>query len=87
MKNRVFIGIAGGTGAGKTTLAQSIAAKVNPIDVVIIEQDSYYKDRGHLSKEERETMNYDHPSAFDPELLIDHVKKMKSNLSTEKTCL
>lgn len=84
MKKRVFIGIAWGTSAGKTMVAQSIAAKLNPIDVVVIQQDSYYKNRSHLPEEERESINYDHPSAFDTNLLIDHLRKLKNSVSIEK---
>lgn len=80
--NRI-IGIAGGTGSGKTSVAQLIAGRLNPTDVVIIQQDSYYKDRSYLLPKERESINYDHPSAFDTQLLIDHLKRLKNNLSIE----
>lgn len=79
----IIIGIAGGTGSGKTSVAQLIAGKLNPTDVVIIQQDSYYKDRSYLLPKERESINYDHPSAFDTQLLIDHLKRLKNNLSIE----
>lgn len=82
--NPIIISIAGGTGAGKTTLANLIAEKLNPIEVVIIQQDSYYKDRSYLPEEERGSVNYDHPSAFESELLIEHLKRLKQNLSIEK---
>ena len=64
----IIIGITGGSGSGKSTIAQSIAAKLNPVAAVIIQQDSYYKDRSHIPEKQRESINYDHPSAFDIEL-------------------
>ena len=80
----IIIGIAGGTGSGKTTIAEGIAAKLNSNDVVIIPQDAYYKDRSHLSEEEREKINYDHPSAFDTELLIKHLLELKRGSSIQR---
>ena len=65
----LFIGIAGGTGAGKTLVAQSIAQDLWSEHVLIIEQDSYYKDLQHIPLGERENRNFDHPDAFDRELL------------------
>ncbi len=65
----LFIGIAGGTGAGKTLVAQSIAQDLGSEHVLIIEQDSYYKDLQHIPLGERENRNFDHPDAFDRELL------------------
>ena len=77
MKAKPFIvGIAGGTGAGKTILARAIADHINSKNVVIIQYDSYYKDRSHLPASEREKLNYDHPDALDTELLIQHLKEL-----------
>lgn len=72
----ITIGIAGGTGAGKTILAHAIADRINSKNVVIIQYDSYYKDRSHLPASEREKLNYDHPDALDTELLIQHLKEL-----------
>lgn len=80
----IFVGITGGSGSGKSTVANLIAAKLSPNDVVIIEQDWYYKDRSSIPLEKRESINYDHPSAFETELLIGHVKKLKNNLSIKR---
>jgi len=72
--NPIIVGIAGGTGAGKTVLSHAIADHVNSTNVVIIQHDSYYKDRSHFDACEREKLNYDHPDALDTELLINHLK-------------
>jgi uridine kinase len=66
------IGIAGGTGAGKTTVAREIASSVGE-PVTRIPLDNYYEDLSHLDLEERAEVNYDHPSAFEWELIVDHV--------------
>jgi uridine kinase len=65
----ILIGIAGGTGAGKTLVAQSISEDLGSENVVIIEQDSYYRDLRNIPLGERETRNFDHPDAFDRDLL------------------
>ena len=66
----LIIGIAGGTGSGKTTVARSVIDRLGTGKVTFISQDNYYKDHSHLSFAERESINYDHPFAFDNELLI-----------------
>lgn len=76
MEKPILIGITGGTGSGKTTVAKEIYRSIKGKNVVIIEQDSYYKDQSHLSFEEREKTNYDHPFAFDNDLLIKHLKDL-----------
>lgn len=77
MKAKPFIvGIAGGTGAGKTILAHGIADRINSKNVVIIQYDSYYKDRSHLPASEREKLNYDHPDVLETDLLIQHLKTL-----------
>lgn len=77
MKAKPFIvGIAGGTGSGKTVLARAIANCLAPQDVAIIQYDSYYKDRSHLPSSEREKINYDHPDALETNLLIHHLKEL-----------
>jgi len=72
----LVIGIAGGTGSGKTTVAQKIYESLNGINVVIIPQDAYYKDLGYLILEDRKKINFDHPSSIDNELLVKHLKKL-----------
>jgi uridine kinase len=72
----ILIGIAGGTGAGKTLVAQSIAQDLGSESVLLIEQDSYYKDLQHIPLGERENRNFDHPDAFDRDLLRQHLEKL-----------
>jgi uridine kinase len=72
----ILIGLAGGTGAGKTLIAQSIAQDLGPDSVLLIEQDSYYKDLHHIPLGERENRNFDHPDAFDRDLLRQHLEKL-----------
>ncbi|WP_151737672.1 uridine kinase [Paenibacillus tengchongensis] len=75
----LIIGIAGGTGSGKTTVARSVIERLGTGDkVTFISQDNYYKDHSSLSMEERSAINYDHPLAFDNELLIEHLECLKS---------
>lgn len=68
-RRNILIGLAGGTGAGKTLVAQSIAQDLGSDSVLLIEQDSYYKDLQHIPLGERENRNFDHPDAFDRDLL------------------
>ncbi|WP_100615023.1 uridine kinase [Confluentibacter citreus] len=73
----LIIGIAGGTGCGKTTVVNKILNELPEGEVGIISQDSYYKDTTHLSYEERITINFDHPRSIDFELLENHLKELK----------
>lgn len=75
MKRPFIIGVAGGTGSGKTTVARKIAEKLVE-SVIVLEQDAYYRDQSHLSMEERSQANYDHPLAFDHDLLIKHLQQL-----------
>jgi uridine kinase len=79
----IFVGIAGGTGSGKTTLANELINKLNGEDTIFVPHDNYYRDRSHLSTEERENVNYDHPDAFETDLLISHLKQLESGKSVE----
>lgn len=76
MKRPILIGIAGGTGSGKSTVANQIYNNFDEKDIAMIEQDSYYKDQSNLSFEQRKKTNYDHPDAFDTPLLISHLKEL-----------
>jgi uridine kinase len=72
----ILIGIAGGTGAGKTLVAQSISEDLGSEEVLIVEQDSYYRDLRNIPLGERETRNFDHPDAFDHDLLRKHLESL-----------
>ncbi len=72
-----IIGIAGGTGSGKTTVVNKIMQQLDSDDVGVIYQDSYYKDLSHLPIEERANYNFDHPRALDFDLLYDHLIRLK----------
>jgi uridine kinase len=80
----LILGIAGGTGSGKTTVAKAISKQVGSQRVRIIHQDSYYLDQSHLPLEKREKINYDHPSALDMNLLKTHIKMLKQGEAIEK---
>ncbi|MCR2804131.1 uridine kinase [Paenibacillus soyae] len=73
----LIIGIAGGTGSGKTTVARSVIDRLGSDKVTFISQDNYYKEHSQLSMSEREIVNYDHPLAFDNELLIEDLLRLK----------
>lgn len=79
----LIIGIAGGTGCGKTTVVNQIVEQLPKNEVVVISQDSYYNDLAHLTKEERSTVNFDHPNSIDFELLIAHIAQLKSGKTIE----
>ena len=74
----MIIGISGGTGSGKTTVANRILESVRASEVVFIQQDSYYRNIEDLPLDIREVANFDHPDALDNDLLIHHVRKLKS---------
>ena len=81
-RNSLLIGIAGGTGSGKTTLAQRIEAAL-PNDVTLLEQDSYYRDRSHLAPAERAMVNYDEPAALENNLLAAHLEALRDGQAVE----
>lgn len=74
----LFIGVAGGTGSGKTTVAHKLGDSLPEGTAVIIEYDGYYRDLGHLDLEERAAVNFDHPDALESELLADHLRTLRS---------
>ena len=75
----LIIGITGGSGSGKTTVVRRIVEALPAGSVVVIPQDAYYKDGSHLPFEERAKINYDHPLAFDNDLLIEHVTALRGH--------
>jgi uridine kinase len=75
---RLVIGVAGGTGSGKTTVAQNLAAALPADESLIVEHDWYYRDRSGLSEEERQAVNYDHPDALETPLLVEHLKRLRA---------
>ncbi|MCR4432507.1 MAG: uridine kinase [Caldiserica bacterium] len=85
MMNRpIIIGVAGGSGSGKTTLADMIISRLSDRKVSLIEEDAYYKSFPNLTLEERKRLNYDHPDAFDHDLLCEHLEKLLRSEPIEK---
>lgn len=80
----VVLGIAGGTGSGKTTVARSIIDRIGQTRVAYLEHDSYYRDLSHMTGEERRQVNFDHPDAFDTPLMIEHIKRLLDGVSVQK---
>lgn len=78
MGRSLVVGIAGGTGSGKTTVAEKLAAAMPQGRCVTIEHDAYYRDQGHLTPDERATINYDHPSALESSLLAEHLRTLRA---------
>ncbi len=89
----LVVGIAGGTGSGKTTVVRKIMENFPRNEVVVLSQDSYYRDNKHLPLEERQKINFDHPNSIEFELLVEHLKQLKEGKSIEQpiysylTCL
>ncbi len=79
----LIIGIAGGSGSGKTTVARKITEKMHD-HVVVISQDSYYKDQSHLPLAERQALNFDHPNAIDWDLLVQNLRALKNGQEVEQ---
>ncbi|QQE73226.1 uridine kinase [Brevibacillus composti] len=84
MGHPVVIGVAGGSGSGKTTVARELFRQFQNDSVTMIEQDSYYKDQSHLSLEERALTNYDHPFAFDNDLMLHHLQELIGGRAIDK---
>ena len=80
----LIIGIAGGTGSGKTTVVKKIIESLPPGEVVLLPQDSYYKDNSHVPVEKRQYINFDHPDAFDWPLLSEQVTLLKEGKCIEQ---
>jgi uridine kinase len=79
----LVIGIAGGTGSGKSTIAKNIAAALPAAEVATIDHDAYYRDRPDLTAEERAQVNFDHPDALETSLLIEHVRALRAGQTVE----
>jgi len=79
----LIVGIAGGTGSGKTTVVRKLMDALPGGEVVVIPQDSYYKDNSNIPLEERQKINFDHPDSLEFNLLIDHLKQLKKGKSIE----
>lgn len=79
-----IIGIAGGTGSGKTTVVRKIIEALPPGCVSVIPQDSYYNDNTHLAMEDRRKINFDHPDAFDWNLLTEHIQQLRQGEAIEQ---
>ena len=80
----LIIGIAGGTGSGQSTVVRKISENFKGSEIVVIPQDSYYKDNSHLPLEERLKLNFDHPESIDFELLIEHLQQLREGKSVEQ---
>lgn len=83
VRERLIIGIAGGTGSGKTTIAQKLAAAMPPGRCALIEHDAYYRDQRHLTAVERAEFNYDHPDALESSLLASHLRQLRAGHAVE----
>lgn len=79
----LVVGIAGGTGAGKTTVVRKIMARLPEANLSVIPQDNYYKDNSHLPLEERQQLNFDHPASIQFSLLVKHIRSLKQGQAIE----
>ena len=79
----LIVGIAGGTGSGKTTVVRKVMEVFPDGQVIVMPQDAYYKDTSHISLEERQRINFDHPDSVEFQLLIDHLNKLKAGQDVE----
>ena len=84
MEQPLVIGITGGSGSGKSTIAKEICKRFGEDSLSTLEMDCYYKDQSNLSFEDRRLTNYDHPDAFDMDLLIQHIVELMNGKSVEK---
>ena len=84
MNKITIIGIAGGTGSGKTTVVKKIVEALPPHYVAVVPLDSYYNDTSHMTEEERKAINFDHPDAFDWKLLTRHLNDLRSGRAIEQ---
>ena len=80
----LIIGIAGGSGSGKTTIAQSVVDAIGPDDVTLIQHDAYYRDQSHVAVEDRSKVNYDHPNSLETALLVSHLEELVAGRAIER---
>ena len=83
-ESMLIIGIAGGSGSGKTTVAEAVASALNETDMAVIKHDSYYRHHPDLTFDERAALNFDHPDAFETELLIEHLSELRQGNPIER---
>jgi uridine kinase len=79
----IVVGVAGGTGAGKTTISRTILERIGPERIAYIQHDSYYRDLSHLPLEERRLLNFDHPDALEDSLLLAHLESLLAGEAVE----
>jgi uridine kinase len=79
----IIIGVAGGSGSGKTTVVRRIMDSLGPDQVTVLHHDSYYREAGHLPLEERRLINYDHPDSLETELLVTHLEALRAGADVE----
>jgi len=79
----IIIGVAGGSGSGKTTVVRKIVKSLGTDQVTVLHHDSYYRDASHLSLEERQQINYDHPDSLETELLVCHLQELRAGTQVE----
>ena len=82
-RSPVVIGVAGGSGSGKTTVVRRIVDSLGPEHVVVLEHDRYYRDRNDLRLEERAALNYDHPDSLETSLLVQHIQALKAGQAVD----
>jgi len=80
----LVIGLAGGSGSGKTTIAESIVDAIGPESMTLIQHDAYYRDQTHLPLEERAKVNYDHPDSLETDLLVAHLEELRAGRPVER---
>jgi uridine kinase len=84
LADRLVIGVCGGTGSGKTTIAERIIAALPESSVLVLQQDHYYKDFPHLPLDQRAKQNFDHPDSVDTALFVEHVRRLRAGQAIER---
>jgi uridine kinase len=80
----LVVGIAGGTGSGKTTVVKEVVRRLPGHEVAVIPQDSYYRDNSHIPMEQRQEINFDHPGSIEFELLVDHIEQLRQGVPVQQ---